>query len=122
MCALEIIRYQHKNSRFNLYKMLRGRNTSTMSDRTEVENTEEKEKGRGEGDEKDQINLLSFQQRSTQFIFPRLFALSLITGTFLFTYHDNSSRLLCGAHTHDGCHANGGSLEIDPTTGEKTGH
>lgn len=62
MCALEIIRYQHKNSRFNLYKMLRGRNTSTMSDRTEVENTEEKEKGRGEGDEKDQINLLSFQQ------------------------------------------------------------
>lgn len=44
--------------------MLRGRNTSTMSDRTEVENTEEKEKGSGEGDEKDQINPLSFQRRS----------------------------------------------------------
>lgn len=90
MCALEIIRYQHKNSRFNLYKMLRGRNTSTMSDRTEVENTEEKEKGRGKGDEKDQIKLLSFQQRSMHFIFLRLFALSLITGTwggiFLFFY------------------------------------
>lgn len=36
-----------------------------MSDRTEVENTEEKEKGSGEGDEKDQINPLSFQRRST---------------------------------------------------------
>lgn len=86
MCALEIIRYQHKNSRFNLLQDAPGRNTSTMSDRTAVENTEEKEKGRGEGDEKDQIDLLSFQPRSTQFIFPRLFALSLITGTFFFLH------------------------------------
>lgn len=37
-----------------------------------------------------------------------------------FTYHDDSSRLLCCAHTHDGCHANGGALEINPTTGQKT--
>lgn len=29
--------------------------------------------------------------------------------------HDNTPRLLCGAHAHDGCHADGGSLEINPT-------
>lgn len=63
-----------------------GRNTSTMSDRTEVENTEGKDEGRGEGDEKEQINLLSFQRRSTQFIFPRWFALSLITGVLVFFF------------------------------------
>lgn len=29
--------------------------------------------------------------------------------------HDNSPRLLCGAHAHDRCHADGGPLEIHPT-------
>lgn len=38
------------------------------------------------------------------------------------TYHDNSSRLLCCAHAHDRCHANGGALEIDPTRGENRCH
>lgn len=33
------------------------------------------------------------------------------------TYHDDPSRLLCGAHAHYGRHANGGPLEVHPTAG-----
>lgn len=36
-----------------------------------------------------------------------------------FTYHDDSTWLLCRAHAHDGSHANGGALEIHPAEGEK---
>lgn len=36
-------------------------------------------------------------------------------------YHDHASRLLCGAHAHDWCHADGGPLEIDPTRKQKEG-
>lgn len=43
-----------------------------------------------------------------------------ISGTSL-AYHDDSPRLLCGAHAHDGCHADGGSLEINPTEKHKEG-
>lgn len=32
-----------------------------------------------------------------------------------YTHHDNASRLLNCAHAHDGRHANGGALEINPT-------
>lgn len=43
-----------------------------------------------------------------------------ISGASL-AYHDNSPGLLCGAHAHDGCHADGGSLEINPTEKHKQG-
>lgn len=43
-----------------------------------------------------------------------------ISGASL-AYHDNSPGLLCGAHAHDGCHADGGSLEINPTEKHKEG-
>lgn len=43
-----------------------------------------------------------------------------ISGTSL-AYHDDSPRLLCGAHAHDGCHADGGSLEVNPTEKRKEG-
>lgn len=33
----------------------------------------------------------------------------------LHTHHDNTSRLLNCAHAHDGRHANGGALEVNPT-------
>lgn len=33
----------------------------------------------------------------------------------LYTHHDNASRLLNCAHAHDGRHANGGALEVNPT-------
>lgn len=42
------------------------------------------------------------------------------TSCSTFTHHDDSSRLLCCAHAHDGCHTNGGALEVDPTKGKKT--
>lgn len=35
------------------------------------------------------------------------------------TYHNNTSRLLFGAHAHYRCHANGGTLEIDSTNGRQ---
>lgn len=30
------------------------------------------------------------------------------------THHDNASRLFNSAHAHNGCHANGGALEVNP--------
>lgn len=32
-----------------------------------------------------------------------------------YTHHDNASRLLHCAHAHNGGHANGGALEVNPT-------
>lgn len=37
----------------------------------------------------------------------------------LYTHHDNASRLLHGAHAHNGSHANGGALEVDPAAKER---
>ena len=34
-------------------------------------------------------------------------------------YHDDSPRLLSCAHTHDGCHADGGPLEINSTRNKR---
>lgn len=35
-----------------------------------------------------------------------------------YTHHDNASRLLNCAHAHNGRHANGGALEVDPAAEE----
>lgn len=42
-----------------------------------------------------------------------------VVGRF-YTHHDNTSRLLSSAHTHNGCHANGGALEVNPTAKERS--
>ena len=34
-------------------------------------------------------------------------------------YHDDSPGLFCCAHTHDGCHADGGPLEINSTRNKR---
>lgn len=36
------------------------------------------------------------------------------------THHDNASRLLHSAHTHNGGHANSGALEVNPTAKDRS--
>lgn len=84
-------------------------------DRREVEN-KAKSGGQEEEEGKDKISLVSFLEVS---ITPNI-SFVLLSVAHRLTYHDDSPRLLCCAHTHDGCHTNGGALEIDPTKREKT--
>jgi len=35
-------------------------------------------------------------------------------------HHDNASRLLSRAHAHDGRHANGGALEVNPAASDRS--
>lgn len=37
-----------------------------------------------------------------------------------YTHHDDASRLLSCAHAHDGRHANGGALEVNPAATDRS--
>lgn len=84
--------------------------------------TRRRESG-GQEEGNDKISLVSFLEvRDTPNIYFVLLLLygglkGILSMPHRLTYHDDSSRLLCCAHTHDGCHTDGGALEIDPTKG-----
>lgn len=44
---------------------------------------------------------------------------TLGAGRRVCTHHHNASRLLRGAHAHNGSHADGGPLEVDPAAKDR---
>jgi len=92
------------SSRILFSTQTQGRNLRTLSDRRDVNN-----KANSPGQEKGRWKKTNQHCKYT---------FSSFCSTF--TYHDNSSRLLCCAHTHDWCHSNSCTLEIYPTKRENT--